>query len=82
LYFHVLTKRTCAGRSCSGQGTSSKIKGLAEEEVALREIAETTGSGIGFSSAASAADEAAVHFDGMARFVGIDNPACRAWSFG
>ena len=52
----------------------SRLHGVAEEGIPMRTIAETIGAGLGLPTRSLAPDEAAAHFDWLARFVGIDNP--------
>ena len=54
------------------------LHGAAEEGVAMREIAEAIGEGLGVPVRSIDAGEAKDHFDWMAMFVGIDNPTSSA----
>jgi nucleoside-diphosphate-sugar epimerase len=56
----------------------SRLHGVAEEGIPMRAIAETIGAGLGLPTRSLAPDEAAAHFDWLARFVGIDNPTSSA----
>ena len=56
----------------------SRLHGVAEEGIPMRTIAETIGAGLGLPTRSLAPDEAAAHFDWLARFVGIDNPTSSA----
>lgn len=53
----------------------SRLHGVAEEGVTLRAIAQVIGERLGVPVRSLAEDEAPAHFDWMARFVAIDNPA-------
>ncbi|RZK96836.1 MAG: SDR family oxidoreductase [Methylobacterium sp.] len=50
------------------------LHGAAEEGVAMREIAEAVGEGLGVPVRSIDPEEAEDHFDWMAMFVGVDNP--------
>ena len=56
----------------------SQLHGVAEEGIPMRTIAKTIGAGLGLPTRSLAPDEAAAHFDWLARFVGIDNPTSSA----
>jgi hypothetical protein len=51
---------------------------VAEEGVTLRAIAEVIGEGLGLPVRSLSDAESLAHFDWMARFVTIDNPASSA----
>ena len=52
----------------------TRLHAAAEEGIAMRSIAEAIGAGIGVPVRGLPADQAAAHFEWMARFVGLDNP--------
>jgi nucleoside-diphosphate-sugar epimerase len=52
----------------------ARLHGVAEEGVTLRAIAEVIGDGLGVPVRSLTTDEAATHFEWLARFVAIDNP--------
>lgn len=52
----------------------SVLHAVAEEGVAMREIAETIGHGLGIPAGSISGDDAASHFGFLARFVGTDMP--------
>ena len=54
------------------------LHGAAEEGVAMREIAEAIGEGLGVPVRSIDVEEAKDHFDWMAMFVGVDNPTSSA----
>ena len=56
----------------------SRLHGVAEEGVPMREIAEAIGAGLGIPVRSLSPDEARTHFDWMAGFVAIDNPTSSA----
>ncbi|MGH6882813.1 MAG: NAD-dependent dehydratase, partial [Hypericibacter sp.] len=56
----------------------ARLHGVAEEGIPMRGIAETIGHGLGVPIRGLAPEQAAAHFDWMARFVGIDNPTSSA----
>lgn len=56
----------------------ARLHAVAEEGVALRDIAGAIGAGLGVPVHGIAADEAPAHFDWLARFVAIDNPSSSA----
>jgi nucleoside-diphosphate-sugar epimerase len=53
----------------------SRLHGVAEEGVTMRSIAEVIGERLDVPVRSVTADEAQAHFDWMAHFVAIDNPA-------
>lgn len=53
----------------------SRLHGVAEEGVPMREIAETIGRGLKLPVRSLTPDEALAHFGWIARFVAIDNPS-------
>jgi nucleoside-diphosphate-sugar epimerase len=56
----------------------SRLHGVAEEGVALRAIAQMIGERLGIPVRSITESDASRHFDWMARFVAIDNPASSA----
>lgn len=56
----------------------ARLHGVAEEGIPMRAIAEVIGEGLGIPVRSLTESEAAVHFDWMAPFVAIDNPASSA----
>lgn len=56
----------------------SRLHGVAEEGVALRDIAETIGAGLGVPVRAIGAEDAEAQFDWLSLFVSIDSPASSA----
>jgi nucleoside-diphosphate-sugar epimerase len=56
----------------------ARLHGVAEEGIPMRAITETIGEGLGVPVRSLTAEEAEAHFDWMARFVAIDNPASSA----
>ena len=52
----------------------SRLHAVAEEGIALREIAEVIGAIVGVSVAPVAAEDAEQHFGHLTMFVGLDNP--------
>lgn len=68
LYRLVLEKSSAGGR----------YHGVAEEGVTMRAIAEAIGAGLGVPVRSVSKDEAGAHFDWMAHFVALDNPASSA----
>jgi nucleoside-diphosphate-sugar epimerase len=56
----------------------ARLHAVAEEGLPLRAIAEAIGQGLGVPARNIAADEAPAHFDWLARFLAIDNPASSA----
>lgn len=67
--FRLALERAAAG---------SRLHGVAEEGVPMRSIAETIGAGLGVPARSLTPDEAAAHFDWIARFVALDNHASSA----
>jgi nucleoside-diphosphate-sugar epimerase len=53
----------------------TRLHGIAEEGIPFRAIAEAIGAGLGIPVRSLATDEAPAHFDFLARFVAVDNPA-------
>jgi nucleoside-diphosphate-sugar epimerase len=53
---------------------ASRLHAVAEEGIAMREIAEAIGAGLGVPVRSLAPEEAAAHFGFFALFVSIDNP--------
>ena len=51
-----------------------------EEGVALREIAETIGKGLGVPAVSLKGEEAAAHFGWLGHFAGLDMPASSEWT--
>ena len=58
----------------------ARYNAVAEEGVALRDIAKVIGEGLGVPVASLPADEAAAHFGWMAMFTGHDLSASSAWT--
>lgn len=59
------------------KGTAgTRLHGAAEEGVPMRDIATTIGEGLSIPVRSLSVEEAAAHFDWLAMFVAIDNPAC------
>jgi nucleoside-diphosphate-sugar epimerase len=58
-----------------GAKPGSRLHGVAEQGVPMREIAETIGRGLGLPVRSLTPDEARAHFGWMAGFVAIDNPS-------
>jgi nucleoside-diphosphate-sugar epimerase len=56
----------------------ARLHAAAEEGIPMRVIAEAIGAGLGVPVRGVTADEAASHFDWMARFVAADNPTSSA----
>jgi len=56
----------------------ARLHAVAEEGLPLRAIAEAIGQGLGVPARGITADEAPAHFDWLARFLSIDNPASSA----
>jgi nucleoside-diphosphate-sugar epimerase len=56
----------------------ARLHGAAEDGIPMRAIAEAIGAGLGVPVRSLTEDEAATHFDWMARFVAIDNPTSSA----
>ncbi len=56
----------------------SRLHGVAEEGVPMRDIAGVIGKRLSLPVAARSSDEAAAHFGWFARFVAIDNPSSSA----
>jgi nucleoside-diphosphate-sugar epimerase len=56
----------------------ARLRGVAEEGVPLRAIAEVIGEGLGVPVRSLTADEAQAHFDWLAPFVVLDNPTSSA----
>jgi nucleoside-diphosphate-sugar epimerase len=56
----------------------ARLHAVAEEGVAMRAIAETIGEGLGVPVRSLTEDQAHAHFEWMAGFVAIDNPASSA----
>ncbi len=56
----------------------TRLHAIAEEGIAMREIAETIGEGLGVPVRSLTAEEASAHFGWMARFVAIDAPTSSA----
>lgn len=61
-----------------GAPAGTRLHGVAEEGIAMRAIAETIGEGLGVPVRGITPDEAAAHFDWLARFVALDAPASSA----
>jgi nucleoside-diphosphate-sugar epimerase len=68
LYRLVIEKSSAGGR----------YHGVAEEGVTMRAIAEAIGAGLGVPVRSLTPDEGGAHFDWMAHFVALDNPASSA----
>ncbi len=60
----------------------ARVHAVAEQGLPLRAIAEAIGAGLGVPVRGISADEAPTHFDWLARFVAIDNPASSALTRG
>lgn len=58
-----------------GAKPGSRLHGVAEEGVPMREIAATIGRGLGLPVRSLTPDESLAHFGWIARFVAIDNPS-------
>lgn len=58
-----------------GAKPGSRLHGVAEQGVPMREIAEAIGRGLGLPVRSLTPDEARAHFGWMAGFVAIDNPS-------
>lgn len=56
----------------------SRFHAVAEEGIAMREIAETIGAALNMPVKSIAVAEAQAHFEWLAPFVGIDNPTSSA----
>jgi len=56
----------------------TRLHGVAEEGIPMREIAAAIGEGVGVPVRGLGAEEAALHFGWMAMFAGVDNPASSA----
>jgi nucleoside-diphosphate-sugar epimerase len=56
----------------------ARLHGVGEEGIAMRDIAQTIGEGLGVPVRGLSAEEAPAHFDWMAMFVGFDSPASNA----
>jgi len=56
----------------------ARLHGVGEEGVAMREIAQTIGEGVGVPVRGIDTQAAFAHFDWMATFVGLDSPASNA----
>ena len=58
----------------------ARYHAVAEEGVAMRDIAQAVGEGLKVPVASLSPDEAAAHFGWMAAFAGLDMPASSAWT--
>lgn len=58
----------------------TRYHAVAEEGIAVRQIAETIGAGLGVPVQSIPPEEAAEHFGWMAGFVSLDLPASSAWT--
>ena len=58
----------------------ARYNAVAEEGVAVRDIAEVIGRGLGVPVVALSAEEAPGHFGWLAAFAGLDMPASSAWT--
>jgi nucleoside-diphosphate-sugar epimerase len=58
----------------------ARYHAVAEEGVAMRDIAQVIGEGLKLPVASLSPDEAAAHFGWMAAFAGLDMPASSAWT--
>jgi nucleoside-diphosphate-sugar epimerase len=58
----------------------ARYHAVAEEGVAMRDIAQVIGEGLKVPVASLSPDEAAAHFGWMAAFAGLDMPASSAWT--
>ncbi|MGF6771511.1 nucleoside-diphosphate-sugar epimerase [Paraburkholderia sp. GAS199] len=56
----------------------SRLHGTGEAGIPMRQIAETIGAGLGLPTRSLTEDQAAAHFEWLARFVAIDNPTSSA----
>jgi nucleoside-diphosphate-sugar epimerase len=58
----------------------ARYHAVAEEGVAMRDIAQVVGEGLKVPVASLSPDEAAAHFGWLAAFAGLDMPASSAWT--
>ncbi|HVI56213.1 MAG TPA: SDR family oxidoreductase [Luteibacter sp.] len=58
----------------------ARYHAVAEEGIAVRDIAEVVGAGLGLPIVSLSQDEAAAHFGWMGMFVGMDLPASSTWT--
>lgn len=58
----------------------ARYNAVAEEGIALRDIARVVADGLGIKTRSLAPDEAAGHFGWLAGFVGLDFPASATWT--
>lgn len=58
----------------------ARYNAVAEEGIAVREMAEVIGTGLKVPVVALSPDKAAAHFGWLAMFVGLDMPASSAWT--
>ncbi len=61
-----------------GAPPGTRLHGVAEEGIPMRDIAAAIGEGLGLPVRGLAAEEAGPHFDWLAQFVRIDNPTSSA----
>lgn len=58
----------------------TRLHGIGEEGIPMREIAETIGRGLGVPVRGITIEEAQAHFEWLAHFVAIDNPTSSEWT--
>ncbi|WP_192254542.1 SDR family oxidoreductase [Mesorhizobium silamurunense] len=77
---HVLDVAKLYQLALDKQEAGVRYNAVAEEGIAMREIAETIGGGLNVPVVSLSTEEAADHFGWLAMFAGLDMPASSAWT--
>jgi len=77
---HVLDVAKLYRLALEKQEAGVRYNAVAEEGIAVREIAEVIGAGLNVPVVSLSPEEAAEHFGWLAMFAGLDLPASNAWT--
>ncbi len=77
---HVLDVARLYRLALEKRQPGSRYNAVAEEGIAMREIAEVIGRGLNLPAVSLSAEEAPAHFGWLAPFAGLDMPASSAWT--